>query len=137
RDELLDFLVAVVVGPRLGRGRLACLHHYPASQASLARLDAADPRTALRFELYSEGVELANGFVELGDAEEQRRRFEADNARRAVRGQPVRPLDEWLLQALPALPPCAGVAVGFDRVLMLAAGAARIEEVQSHPFERA
>ncbi len=137
RDEVLDFLVAVVIGPRLGRGRLTCLHHYPASQASLARLDAADPRTALRFELYSEGVELANGFVELGDAEEQRRRFEADNARRAVRRQPVRPPDEWLLQALPALPSCAGVAVGFDRVLMLATGEARIEGVQAYAFERA
>ena len=68
RDDLLDFLIAVVVGPRLGRGRLTCLHHFPASQAALAQLDAADPRTALRFELYAGGIELANGYVELASA---------------------------------------------------------------------
>ncbi|MET0292975.1 MAG: EF-P lysine aminoacylase EpmA [Steroidobacteraceae bacterium] len=135
RDDLLDFLVATVVGPRLGHDRLTCLHRYPASQASLARLDPQDARVALRFELYGRGVELANGFVELGDPSEQRRRFEADNALRAKRGQPVRAIDELLLAELGGLPPCAGVAVGFDRVLMLATDAARIEAVQSHRFD--
>ena len=72
RDDLLDFLVATVVGPRLGHRRLSCLHHFPASQAALAQLDADDPRTALRFELYAEGIELANGYVELAGAAEQR-----------------------------------------------------------------
>ncbi len=138
RDDLLDFLVAVVVGPRLGRGRLTCLHHYPASQAALARLDADDPRTALRFELYAEGIELANGYVELGSADEQRRRFEADLAERRRRGLPGPPIDVRLLAALQAgLPGCAGVAMGFDRVAMLALGASRIEEVLAFPWDRA
>lgn len=137
RDELLDFLVASVIGPRLGRGRLTCLHGYPASQASLAQLDAADPRTALRFELYAEGIELANGFVELGDAAEQRRRFEADNALRVARGQRAVAPDEELLAALgDGLPPCAGVALGFERVLMLASGSPHIDAVLALPFDR-
>lgn len=131
RDDLLDFLMGAVIGPTLGRGRPCCLHHYPASQAALAQLDPADPRTALRFELYGEGLELANGFVELADADEQARRFDADNALRAARGQAYVAPDVRLLEALRGgLPPCAGVAVGFDRVLMLAGGAASIDEVQ-------
>lgn len=138
RDDLLDFLVAAVVGPRLGRSRLTCLHHYPASQAALARLDPGDPPTALRFELYCEGVELANGFVELGDAREQAARFAADNQLRASRGQPTHEPDERLLQALArGLPDCAGVALGLDRVLMLAAGARRLDEVLALPFDEA
>jgi elongation factor P--(R)-beta-lysine ligase len=130
RDELLDFLVAVRLGPALGQGRLTCLHHYPASQAALARLDAVDPRTALRFEVYADGVELANGFVELASAEEQRARFEADLAERRRRALPEPSIDESLLSALGAgLPPCAGVALGFDRTVMLALEARRIGEV--------
>ena len=88
----------------------------PASQAALARLDPQDPRTAQRFELYCDGVELANGFHELAAAAEQRARFEADNAERRRRGLPEGALDERLLAALAAgLPDCAGVALGFDR----------------------
>lgn len=136
RDDLLDFLVATRVGPSLGAGRLTCLHHYPASQASLARLDPHDPRTALRFELYFEGVELANGFVELADAREQAARFEADNALRAARGQRTHAPDERLLAALErGLPDCAGVAMGLDRLLMLASGSARLDEVLALPFD--
>lgn len=138
RDDLLDFLVAVVVGPRLGRGRLTCLHHFPASQAALAQLDAVDPRTALRFELYAEGIELANGYVELASAGEQRQRFEADLAERRRRGLPALQVDERLLAALAAgLPPCAGVALGFDRVAMLALGAGHIDAVLAFPWDRA
>ena len=138
RDDLLDFLISGVVGPTLGRGRACCLHHYPASQASLAQIDRDDPRTALRFELYVDGLELANGFVELADADEQARRFDSDKALRAARGQARVAPDTRLLDALRAgLPACAGVAVGFDRVLMLASGAARIDEVQALPFEEA
>jgi lysyl-tRNA synthetase class 2 len=138
RDELLDFLVATVLGPRLGRGRLTCLHRYPASQAALAQIDADDPRTALRFELYAEGVELANGFVELGDAAEQRRRFAQDNGARARRGQPTVTADGALLAALErGLPACAGVAVGLERVLMLASGSTRIDDVLALPFGEA
>ena len=138
RDELLDFLVATQVGPRLGAERLTCLHHYPASQASLAQLDAANPQTALRFELYGDGLELANGYVELADAAEQARRFEADQAERRRRGLAAHAGDTRLLAALQSgLPACAGVAVGFDRVVMLALGAARIDAVLALPAERA
>ncbi|HTQ35765.1 MAG TPA: EF-P lysine aminoacylase EpmA [Steroidobacteraceae bacterium] len=138
RDELLDFLVATRVGPALGRGRLTCLHRFPASQAALAQIDPADPRTALRFELYAEGIELANGYVELADASEQRRRFAADLAERRRRGRTEPAADTRLLAALEhGLPTCAGVALGFDRVAMLALGAAGIDEVLAFPWERA
>ncbi|MBV8975678.1 MAG: EF-P lysine aminoacylase GenX [Sinobacteraceae bacterium] len=137
RDEWLELLMGGLIGPRLGRGALTFLHGYPASQAALARLDPADPRTAERFELYCEGIELANGFQELTSASEQRARFEADNVRRRRLGLPAFPPDERLLAALPAVPQCAGVALGFDRTLMLAAGAAHIEEVLPFPTARA
>jgi lysyl-tRNA synthetase class 2 len=138
RDELLEFLMALRVGPRLGRGALTFIHRYPASQAALARLDPADPRAALRFELYCDGIELANGFHELQSADEQRARFERDNAERANAGLPVWPPDERLLAALAAgLPDCAGVALGFDRTLMLALGAQHIDEVLAFPTGRA
>jgi elongation factor P--(R)-beta-lysine ligase len=138
RDEWLDLLMGARVGPRLGRNALTFVHSYPASQAALARLDPADPRVAERFELYFEGVELANGFHELSCPHEQRTRFERDNAERRRRGLPVAPLDERLLAALAVgLSDCAGVALGFDRTLMLAAGAQRIEEVLAFPTARA
>jgi len=138
RDDLLDFLVATQIGPRLGGTALTLLHNYPASQAALAQIDPADPRTALRFELYAGGVELANGYVELADAAEQSRRFATDRAQRLQRGLPDVTPDENLLAALAhGLPPCAGVAMGFDRVAMLAAGATRIDEVLAFPWERA
>ena len=134
RDDLLEFLMAVGVGPRLGCGALTFIHGYPATQAALARLDPVDPRAALRFELYCEGVELANGFHELQSAPEQRARFERDNAERRRLGQPLRPPDERLLAALAAgLPDCSGVALGFDRTLMLALGAKHIDEVLAFP----
>ena len=138
RDELLDLLMAVRVGPQLGRGTLTFVTHYPASQAALARLDPADPRVAHRFELYADGVELANGFHELADSAEQRRRFEADQRERQRRGLVAPALDERLLAALSrGLPDCAGVALGFDRVAMLATGAAHIDEILSFPYDRA
>lgn len=138
RDDLLDFLVATQIGPQLGRGSLCCLHHYPASQAALAQLDATDARTALRFELYAEGVELANGYVELADAREQQRRFAADRLERQRRGLAPHGGDARLVAALEAgLPPCAGVALGFDRLLMLRMNAESIDEVLALPAERA
>jgi elongation factor P--(R)-beta-lysine ligase len=138
RDGLLDHLMGTRVGPRLGREALTFVHRYPASQAALAKLDASDPRFALRFELYCQGIELANGFSELASPLEQRARFERDQAARRRRGLATRGLDERLLAALEAgLPDCAGVAVGFDRVLMLAAGAARLDDVLPFPIERA
>ncbi len=138
RDELLDFLMGAVIGPTLGRGEWLALTHYPASQAALAQLDPADPRVALRFEIYADGIELANGFQELADANEQRARFMADNAARCAQGLPEMPIDEPLLAALEAgLPACSGVALGFDRAMMVAVGAKRIDEVVSFTIENA
>ena len=137
RDDWLELLMGSIVGPRLGRGTFTFVHSYPASQAALARLDPADPRVARRFELYCAGIELANGFHELASAAEQRARFEADNAQRRRLGLPVSPLDERLLAALTELPDCAGVALGFDRTLMLAVAAASLEEVLPFPTARA
>jgi lysyl-tRNA synthetase class 2 len=137
-SEILDWLMGSVIGPRLGRERLCCLHHYPASQASLARLDPADRRYALRFELYYQGVELANGFEELAEADEQRARFEADRRERTARRLPVPAIDERLLQALQSgLPAVAGVAMGFDRLLLLRTGAAQLAAVMPFTLERA
>jgi lysyl-tRNA synthetase class 2 len=138
RDGLLELLMGTLVGPKLGLRSLTFVHGYPASQAALAQLSPADPRTAERFELYCEGIELANGFHELADASEQRARFTNDNAERARAGLPVAALDERLLAALAAgLPECAGVALGFERVLMLATGARHIDEVLAFPTARA
>jgi lysyl-tRNA synthetase class 2 len=138
RDELLEFLMGCAVGPRLGRAALSFVHGYPATQAALARLDPQDVRTALRFELYCEGLELANGFAELQSESEQRARFARDNAERRRAGLPVSAPDERLLAALAAgLPDCAGVALGFDRTLMVALGASHIDEVLPFPTARA
>jgi lysyl-tRNA synthetase class 2 len=138
RDEVLDFLMGVVIGPTLGRGEWLALTHYPASQAALAQLDPKDPRVALRFEIYADGIELANGFQELADAREQRARFLADNAARTAQGLPQMLIDEALLAALEAgLPACSGVALGFDRAVMIAVGAKRIDEVVSFTIENA
>jgi lysyl-tRNA synthetase class 2 len=137
RDELLELLMGAVVGPRLGQSSLTFVHDYPATQAALARLNPDDPRTALRFELYCKGVELANGFHELASAAEQRTRFERDNEERRRLGMPTYPIDERLLAALETgLPECSGVALGFDRTLMLAAGATHIDDVLPFPTDR-
>ena len=138
RDELLELLMSVRIGPALGGGALTFVHGYPASQAALARVDPTEPRAAQRFELYLSGIELANGFHELADAREQRERFEQDQRVRQRRGLEIAPLDEQLLGALAAgLPDCSGVALGFDRLVMLAVDAVRIDEVIPFPIERA
>ena len=138
RDALLDFLMGTVIGPTLGHGEWLALTHYPASQAALAQLDPGDPRVALRFEIYADGIELANGFQELADAHEQRARFMADNAARLAQGLPPMPIDERLLAALESgLPACSGVALGFDRAVMVAVGARQIDEVIAFPIENA
>ena len=138
RDERLDLLMGARIGPQLGRGGPLFVHRYPASQAALARLDPADPRVALRFELYLEGIELANGFEELAAAGEQRARFERDQQQRAARGLPVPAVDEFLLAALASgLPACSGVAVGMDRLVMLAAGATNLDAITVFAGERA
>ena len=135
RDACLDLTMSTIVGPHLGNGRLCFIYDYPASQAALARIRGA---VASRFEAYLDGIELANGFHELGDAGEQRRRFEADLAERARRGLPAVPIDERFLAALEhGLPDCSGVALGFDRLVMCASGARDIRDVLAFPFDRA
>lgn len=135
RDACLDLVMSTLVGPNLGHDRLSFIYDYPASQAALARVRG---EVASRFEAYLDGVELANGFHELGDAAEQRARFEQDVRERQKRGLPAMPIDEHFLAALAhGLPDCAGVALGFDRLVMCATGAKRIDEVLAFPFERA
>jgi lysyl-tRNA synthetase class 2 len=137
-DELLDLLVSAVVGPALGRDGGAFVCDYPASQAALARLKPADPTVAERFELYLDGIELANGFHELADAREQRARFAADLAERARRGLPAPPVDERFLSALAAgIPDCSGVALGFDRLVMVALGLDSLAGAMAFPADRA
>lgn len=136
RDGMLDLIASHLVYPQLGKGRVSFVHAFPASQAALARLDG-DPRCARRFEAFVDGIELANGFHELADAGEQRARFEQENARRHAAGLREMPLDENLLAALShGMPDCAGVALGFDRVVMLAARCENIAEAISFGFDR-
>ena len=132
RDAKLDLLMGFVVGPRLGRGHPCFVCDYPASQAALARVKPGVPRVAARFELYLDGLELANGFHELAQPQEQRARFMHDLALRGARGLPQPPLDESLLAALECgLPDCAGVALGFDRVVAIALGAGRLADAMA------
>ncbi len=136
RDAWLDLLMSTKVAPEFDGSCLTFVHHYPASQAALARLCPDDASTADRFEAFYGNIELANGYVELTDASEHRRRFRSDQERRRRRGERVRPLDNALLESLDAgLPPCAGVAVGFDRLLMIASGADDIRQVMHFPDE--
>ncbi len=130
-EDLFFRLLLERVEPQLGRAHPTFLTHWPLAQAALARPDPADGRVALRFELFVCGIELANAFEELTDAGEQRRRFEADRARRhALQGGPDWPLDEDFLQALGhGMPATSGIALGFDRLAMIAAGADRIGQV--------
>lgn len=135
RDSLLDLAMATLVTARFPNDRITFVRDFPASQAALARVDGP---VAARFEAFWGGLELANGFHELDDAREQALRFESDDATRRARGQPARTMDQSFLAALAAgLPPCAGVALGFDRVVMVAAGARHIDEVVAFPIERA
>jgi len=128
-EDLFFRLLLERIEPNIGRTHPTFLTHWPAAQAALARRDPADPRVAERFELYACGLELANAFVELTDPAEQRARFTADRARREALYGPSWPLDEDFLSAVAKLPPCAGIAMGFDRLIMLATGAPRITDV--------
>ncbi len=132
-SDVFSRILSDRIEPRLGVGRPTFLYEYPASEAALARLCPHDPRVAERFELYVCGVELANAFGELTDAGEQRRRFEDEMAvKRRVYGEAY-PIDEDFLAALAHMPEASGAALGFDRLVMLACGAERIEDVQWTP----
>lgn len=136
RDALLDLVMGALAGPALGHGQPVMVHDYPASQASLARLRTVEGiEVAERFELYLGGMEIANGYHELADPVEQRRRFEADLARRLQLGKPAS-IDQDLLAALEAgLPDCSGVALGFDRLVMHLLGLDRIEHAVSFAMD--
>jgi elongation factor P--(R)-beta-lysine ligase len=132
-SDIFSRILSEKVEPNLGNGRVTVLYEYPAVEAALARCSARDPRVAERFELYACGVELANGFGELIDPEEQRRRFVAEmDLKEQVYGERY-PIDEELLAALAMMPPASGVALGLDRLIMLAAGATHIDQVMWTP----
>jgi lysyl-tRNA synthetase class 2 len=126
---LFTLILTEKVEPHLGMGRVTILDRYPASEAALARRTVDDPRVAERFEIYGCGVELANGFGELTDATEQRRRFELEmDEKQRLYGERY-PIDEDFLAALQIMPEASGIALGFDRLVMLATGADRIDQV--------
>jgi len=137
RDTLLQLLFMIGVEPQIGKDKPAFVYHFPASQAALAELSTEDHRVAERFEVYFKGIELANGFRELTDSREQRQRFEQDNRKRIARGLPPQPIDTNLLDALAhGMPDCSGVALGVDRLVMLALQASQLSEVIAFAVDR-
>jgi lysyl-tRNA synthetase class 2 len=137
-DLLLQFIFTEIIEPTIGINQPQFIYDFPIAQASLAKRSIDDARVAQRFECYFKGIELVNGFNELTDATEQVVRFEEDNAKRAAQGLPVKPIDENFIAALNhGLPQCSGVALGIDRLVMLAIDSDHISEVQSFSIERA
>ena len=134
RDDWLDLLITHRLQPAFPRDRITLIHDYPATQCALAKIRPGEPPLAERFELYLGPHELANGYHELNDAAEQRARFERDNAVRRVRGLPPMPIDTRLLAVLDAMPDCAGVALGVERLLMCLADTDAIADVLALPF---
>ena len=138
RDTLLQLLFSIGVEGKIGQDVPAFVYDFPASQAALAKINQADLRVADRFEVYFKGIELANGFHELDNPQEQLNRFESDNAKRIEMGLSPQPIDHHLIAALESgLPECAGVALGIDRLIMLAIGCDHIDQVTAFPFPRA
>lgn len=138
RDTLLQLLFSVGVEEKIGQSVPAFVYDFPASQAALAKINREDARVADRFEVYFQGIELANGFHELDNPKEQLLRFEQDNHKRVAMGLKAQPIDYHLIAALESgLPECAGVALGIDRLIMLALGCDHIDQVTAFPFPRA
>ena len=138
RDTLLQFLFSMVVEPKIGKDCPLAVYHFPATQAALAQISSEDLRVAERFEFYYKGLELANGFTELTDAREQEHRFNQDNQQREKLGLPQRAIDYRFIEALKAgMPNCSGVALGVDRLIMIALGAENIKEVISFTIDNA
>jgi lysyl-tRNA synthetase class 2 len=134
RDACLDFLLDASVQGGLGSG-VVTIFDFPASQSSLARLKPDDPGIAERFEVFVDGIEVGNGYRELTDAGEQRERLEQDRRKRRRMGLPDTPVDHRLVAALRAgMPECSGVALGLDRIVMIATGHTRVAEVISFSF---
>lgn len=135
-DDFLQALMSLCIEPHLGKIHPVCIYDYPASQAALARIDETQNHIAKRFEFYWKGLELANGFYELNDAQKQRQRFVENNQKRIELGLSQMEIDEYLLQALEhGLPDCAGVALGVDRLFMIMTGCERIQEALSFGVE--
>jgi elongation factor P--(R)-beta-lysine ligase len=128
-SDIFSKILVEHVEPNLGQGRLTVLFEYPAPEAALARAKPSDPRVAERFEVYACGVELANGFGELTDPAEQRRRFTLAMDEKQRRYGERYPLDEDFLLAMAQMPEASGIALGFDRLVMLASGAVRLDQV--------
>jgi lysyl-tRNA synthetase class 2 len=138
RDGLVDLLLTQLVEPHLGQSQPVIVYDYPANGAALARLRDDNPPVAERFELYVNGVELANGYHELLDADVLQQRMVENNQARQHDGKPALPDDNRLLTAMRhGLPPCAGCALGFDRVIMLAAGLTDVRDAMAFPIDRA
>lgn len=137
-DTLMQLIFSQVIEKQIGQKTPCFVYHFPASQAALARIHDKDSRVAERFEVYFKGIELANGFNELTDAKEQLARFEADNEQRIKAGRPVNTIDRRFIAALEhGLPECAGVALGVDRLVMLATGCDSIDQVIAFTVDRA
>ena len=137
-DTLMQLLFSQVVEPNIGQQVPCFIYHFPASQAALAKIHGQDNRVAERFEVYFKGIELANGFHELTDGQEQLARFERDNAKRLADRKPANSIDRHLIDALNhGMPDCAGVALGIDRLIMLALAVDSIDQVLSFAIERA
>ncbi|GAL14365.1 translation elongation factor P Lys34:lysine transferase [Vibrio astriarenae] len=138
RDTLLQLLFSIGVEVKIGQHVPAFVYDFPASQAALAKINPQDQRVADRFEVYFKGIELANGFHELDNPDEQLARFEQDNQKRLEMGLKPQPIDYHLIEALKAgLPNCAGVALGIDRLIMLALNCEHIDQVTAFAFPRA
>ena len=137
-SALLDLAFATLIAPVLPKGQLVFIYDYPAAQCSLARIRPTEPPVAARFEVFLNGIELGNGFEELTDAREQRRRFEQERQDRLDLGLPAPPIDEPFLQALDGgMPDCAGLAIGFDRLVAAAAGCERLADAVDLPHSAA
>ena len=138
KDLYLDYLMSTQVQPQLGKGRLTFIYEYPASQCALARIASDDNQVAERFELFLEGVELANGFHELADAEQQLQRFQSELERRSQAGMQPVSIDRHLIAALAGgFPDCSGVALGLDRLIQFITAKKSINDVLAFPFNRA
>jgi len=137
-DILLQYIFSEIIEPTIGIDSPCFVYDFPRSQASLAKLSVNDTRVAERFECYYQGIELVNGFHELTDAQTQTQRFQEDNTKRLAAGLNEKPIDKQFITALShGLPHCSGVALGIDRLVMLALNAKHIEDVITFPIERA
>ncbi|QCI21285.1 elongation factor P--(R)-beta-lysine ligase [Buchnera aphidicola (Hyperomyzus lactucae)] len=136
-NKLIQLLFTLTIEPYLGQEVPLFVYHFPIKQASLAAINAKDSRISERFEIFFKGIELGNGFYELTDVNEQKNRFIRDNKERVDMNLPIRKIDDFFLNALSyGLPPCSGVAIGLDRLIMLILNKKSIDEVMSFPLDR-